>query len=282
MPGNWSREEVETTVADYFAMLESELRGESFNKTVHRRALRELLDGRSDSAIERKHQNISAALIELGYPYIEGYKPLGNYQQLLFDVIEDRLAGSGDLVQLVSNQVTAPVEVPELDEILAALDEPPARSGERRSVVYERARQGTAPAAIDYLGREARNAALGTAGERFVIKFEKARLHHVGCSELADRVEHVSVTEGPAAGFDVRSFNADGTDRLIEVKTTGFGKFTPFYVTRNEVETSVERADAYTLYRAFRFRKRPRLFILDGSLRETCRLDPVQYVGRVA
>jgi hypothetical protein len=241
-----------------------------------------LLDGRSDTAIERKHQNISAALIELGYPYIQGYKPLTNYQQLLFDVVEDRLTGAQDLVHLVEENVVAPVEEPDLDEILAVVEDPPVRAAERRQAVYERRQERKKFTPVDYLGREARNSALGTAGERFVIKFEKARLQHAGRSQLAERVEHVAVTEGPSAGFDVRSFNTDGSDRLIEVKTTGFGKFTPFYVTRNEIETSVTRADAYALYRAFRFRERPRLFMVDGSLTDTCLLSPVQYVGRVA
>ncbi|MBW3554818.1 MAG: hypothetical protein KY466_15000 [Gemmatimonadetes bacterium] len=47
--GNWSREEVEATAASYFAMLEHGLRGESFNKAEHRRALLPLLDGQAFS-----------------------------------------------------------------------------------------------------------------------------------------------------------------------------------------------------------------------------------------
>ena len=49
----WSREEVEATVADYFAMLDKELRGADYNKTTHRRALSQLLQGGWDGAIER-------------------------------------------------------------------------------------------------------------------------------------------------------------------------------------------------------------------------------------
>lgn len=43
MPGDWSRLEVEATVADYVAMLESEIRGEPYSKAEHRRALQPLL-----------------------------------------------------------------------------------------------------------------------------------------------------------------------------------------------------------------------------------------------
>src|SRR6476469_6201410 len=66
MPNDWSREEVEATVADYLAMLSAELAGVPYNKAVHRRELVKLLDNRSEQAIEFKHANISAVLIDLG------------------------------------------------------------------------------------------------------------------------------------------------------------------------------------------------------------------------
>lgn len=44
--------------------------------------------------------------------------------------------------------------------------------------------------------------------------------------------------EGAGTGYDVQSFNGDGSSRLIEVKTTGLGKYFPFNVTVNEVRCS--------------------------------------------
>ena len=49
---DWSREEVEATVADYFAMLEAELAGTRYDKTEHRRQLLPMLDARSEGSIE--------------------------------------------------------------------------------------------------------------------------------------------------------------------------------------------------------------------------------------
>ena len=43
MKTDWSREEVEATVSDYFEMLDSELRGTEYNKTSHRRNLSKFL-----------------------------------------------------------------------------------------------------------------------------------------------------------------------------------------------------------------------------------------------
>lgn len=80
---DWSEEEVLATVEDYFDMLRAEAAGEPYNKSEHNRALRQLLNGRSKSSVELKHQNISAVLDALGLPYINGYKPRGNSQLLL-------------------------------------------------------------------------------------------------------------------------------------------------------------------------------------------------------
>src|SRR5436305_674206 len=92
MSVSWARGEVEATVADYLNMLTQELAGQSYNKTAHRRVLQQRLDSRPESAIERKHQNISAILLEFGCPWIPGYKPLKNYQRLLFEVVEEQVA----------------------------------------------------------------------------------------------------------------------------------------------------------------------------------------------
>jgi hypothetical protein len=85
------------------------------------------------------------------------------------------------------------------------------------------------PIGVNYLEVEARNRLLGDAGEQFAINFERARLIHAGKESLADKIEQVSVSVGPSAGFDIRSFETNGTDRLIEAKTTKYGKSTPFY-----------------------------------------------------
>ena len=93
-------------------MLEAELAGTPFDKTEHRRQLLPMLDARSEGSIEFKHQNISAVLIALGFPYISGYKPRSNYQRLLYEVVSARLASNQGLVALVEADVDRPVAVP--------------------------------------------------------------------------------------------------------------------------------------------------------------------------
>jgi hypothetical protein len=79
----WTPHEVELIVVDYFEMLRAELAGEPYSKAEHSRELRPNLNDRSKQSIEDKHRKISAVLIELGQPYIDGYKPAPNIQKTL-------------------------------------------------------------------------------------------------------------------------------------------------------------------------------------------------------
>ncbi|MFC1531308.1 DUF3883 domain-containing protein, partial [Gemmatimonadota bacterium] len=276
---DWTRVEVEATVADYLEMLWLELHGEPHVKVEHRRRLQRLLDDRSEAAIERKHQKISAILIELGLPYVSGYKPLSNYQALLFDVVEDRVASSESLTQLVSRQVDEPAVPPALTDWEEVLVAP---STGRRGAEGAQSWQRRTARKIDYLAREARYASLGQAGEVFVLEFERARLKGQGEERLAQRIEHISETRGDGEGFDILSFEPGGREKIIEVKTTAFAKETPFCVTRNELRISEEYTDEYSLYRVFDFGRAPRLFTLSGELRSMCVLDPTQFIARAA
>jgi hypothetical protein len=279
MSGPWTREEVEATVADYLHMLTQELAGQSYNKTEHRRALQRKLDNRPEGAIERKHQNISAILLELGCPWISGYKPLSNYQRLLFEVVEEQVATNPLFDQVALRAADQPAILPLLSDFKEVLVSSPTvrHRAKDRQVPYGLREKGFKR---DYLMREARNASLGRAGEEFVAAYERARLHALGKKDLSDRVEHVTETKGDGLGFDVWSFEETGRDRFIEVKTTAFAKETPFFISRNEVEFSKSFAKQFQLYRLFEFRKLPRMFSLTGAITDNCILDPVTYVGR--
>jgi hypothetical protein len=274
----WSDIEVEAIVADYFAMLEKELRGIPYSKTDHRRALRPLLSNRSDGSIERKHQNISAVLMEARFPYIRGYKPLSQYQNLLADVVFEHLEDDAVLGQLALDFAEAAVPIPPVADVLRLMTAPPtiletARVALAQQPSVRRARR------IDYLAREARNRTLGTNGEALVVSYERARLSSMGHGVLADRVEHVSQTRGDGLGYDVLSFSSEGRERFIEVKTTQLGPLTPFYITPGEVSFSAEHATDYSLYRVYEFTSDPRMFSLDGRVDESCTMTPAQYVA---
>jgi len=269
---DWSPEEVAATVADYLSMLLAELSGQAVNKSAHRRALLDKLNGRTEAAIEFKHANISAAMLELGLPYIKGYQPRANFQRdALLREIEMQVVGHQRLDAVVMDAARREVVELERDDFVAVKEAPPEANLEVREAVPWQARRAFRR---DYLEQEAANRSLGRAGEDFVVRFERWRLLQLGLGQLAERVEHVAKTRGDGLGYDVLSFASDGVERFIEVKTTAFGKRTPFFVSLNEVEFARARAQNFSLYRVFDFRDEPRLFELPGKIDSHCLLDP--------
>lgn len=271
---DWSREEAEAIVADYLQMLTLELAGQNYSKTAHRRKLQEKLQDRSDASIEFKHGNISAAMIDLGFPYIRGYKPRSNYQILLATVAVDQVRGKTTLDKVALAAVEQPALVPALTDFAKVKSDAPQKQNRVAEVSNPLLFK---PIKRDYLEREARNISLGLAGEEFIVQFEHWRLIQLGQPRLADKVDHVSQSKGDGLGYDVLSFDSDGKERFIEVKTTTFGRDTPFFVSRGELALSHGAKDQFYLYRLFEFRNAPRLFDLKGSLDQHCVLDPVTY-----
>lgn len=276
---DWSEDEVLRVVADYFAMLESEMAGEAYNKSDHRKALLPSLSNRSERSIELTHQNVSGVLVEMGQPYIEGYKPRFNYQAILAQEVERFLDDHPDLcLRLAEATRLNPKELQAVhstrfDQLIEA---PPERLITSRSPakpwLTRKARK------VDFAERDAANRRLGTLGEQFVFDFEKYRLNQAGRDDLASKVTWASRDIGDGLGFDILSFDAtDESERMLEVKATGLGKFSPFYVSANEVRCSEDIPNQYQLFRVFDFGKTPRIYILHGSLRELCQLEPVLY-----
>lgn len=182
----WTNQEVEHIVNDYFEMLFKELRGEPYSKTEHRRNVLPKLNGRSKGAVEFKHQNVSAILAKLGYPYIEGYKPAKNYQNILSDAVEEYIKREPlffrTLIVTASSEDLPTVE-PGQAVFENCLEAPPESSkiGEfaelqSRSYIGRR---------FDYAKRESENRRLGELGEHFVIAVERDRLLKAGKPELA-------------------------------------------------------------------------------------------------
>lgn len=273
----WNRWEIDAAVAAYIDMLQKERRGEPYVKAQAVRTLGEILPARSSGSIERKFQNVSAILDESGLPWIEGYKPLANYQDELAIAVLDsistqRRVGEG-LAVYGSTALPPPQPTPlATDDVLVT---PPGR-GERGPNPPSRVglTGGVLPAMRDF-----RTKPLGDAGEEWVVGLERQRLMRIGRADLAGRVVWAAREIGDGLGYDVASFFPDGRERLIEVKTTNYGVRTPFFITKGEVSFSERRPDAFSLYRVHGFARDPRLYVLDGSVRERARLDPQVFLG---
>lgn len=270
----WSDREVELAVQDYFAMLFAELKGEKYVKSQHNKLLAERLNGRSRGSVEFKHENISAVLLELELPYIDGYKPRKNVQGLLRNIVEHYAWAYRDVLKQADIQAT-PVEPQRLDAIdwSGVLVEPPE---------LKPAKQARSPAPphfrreFNFAGQEANNRRLGELGEQFVLKYETIRLENTGKHDLARHVEWVAENDA-GAGFDILSFDDRDKERFIEVKTTNYGRSFPFMISPNEVRVSEREAHRYCLYRLFTYRANPRLFMLHGNIKTHCNLEVENY-----
>lgn len=277
---HWTDHEIALTVADYMKMLTLELAGQSYNKSAHRRALLEQLNERSNAAVELKHQNISAVLRDLNCFWIPGYKPRGNYQDALARYVEHWINTHPEFDRASQFVVEQPAFMPTGIELSKLVVDAPAPSNEVKESHPAYAIKRSA-SKRDYVAQEARNSALGNAGELLAMEYEEFRLRSAGKRALAERIEHVSQSQGDGLGYDILSFETSGEERFVEVKTTAFAKETPFYATRNEVSFSEEFQSQFHLYRLFEFRKAPKLFSLRGAIGTHCHMDPVSFICKL-
>tara|TARA_R110000772_G_scaffold187380_5_gene298529 strand:- start:17176 stop:18015 length:840 start_codon:yes stop_codon:yes gene_type:complete len=265
---DWNEREIDLIVADYFDMRDMELRGERYVKSQRNAALQSLI-GRSRGSIELKHQNISAVLMKLGEPWISGYKPMMNFQTALIEGIERFIEsqtgrvipfpvqkkGVADAAQLFLEQA------PDMTQEEVDDDE-----GIKRLIRK-----------FDPAARDARNRELGKLGEARVLASEQTRLTSDGRADLADKIRWVSELDGDGAGYDILSFEKDGSERYLEVKTTVGYRRTPFYLSRNEIRFSQERPDGFRLFRLYDFAKAPKAFVIEPPLEHRLVLEPTNY-----
>lgn len=297
---DWKDDELDAIVADYFAMLALDAAGEHFVKAHRARALMERT-GRSHRSVEFKHMNISAVAAELGLPHVRGYRPMANYQAAIFDAIDRHLDAHPEIL---SDDVFTLLPVAQQWGGIWALDRTETEEviGPNRGVAESASRfdfagishppliltetpppgpartprpEGVARLVRKYdpAARDHRNRALGKLGEEHVFHHERARLIAHDRPDLARRIEWTSQERGDGAGYDIKSFDPSGAERLIEVKATRGGPTTPFYLTRNEREVSHAHPAAWRLYRLHDLSAAPGLFVLPPPLEASVTLQ---------
>ena len=138
------------------------------------------------------------------------------------------------------------------------------------------------PTSIDFIEKEIKNKHLGLLGELFILRSEVEFLKLNDKVELADKVQHVSVTIGDGLGYDILSFDLNGNEKRIEVKTTRSDITRPFYLTKNELEYSILNSDNYFLYRLFDFDSnlnKGKYYIIKGDLTNSVNLDSILFIA---
>ena len=121
------------------------------------------------------------------------------------------------------------------------------------------------------------NKKLGDRGEKVVLDFEKERLKN---TIYKDQVERVSL-KSDSLGYDILSFEEDGTERYIEVKATrskvGDANF---FLTINELKTAQEKEN-YFIYMVYDIlSKEPKIWIIGNPFNpenKSINIEPINF-----
>ena len=281
---DWSDEELDLIVADHFTMLAAEQADEFYVKAHHAKSLMNEI-GRTHRSVEFKHMNLSAVLSELGLPTIKGYKPKPNFPAIdrylsshpdAWEIGDARLlpitqrlgGGSRGGGKTIPASGVAENAAPFAHSLLKITTPPLVGPARARPEGLQRLVRKFDPA-----GRDARNRILGRLGEQHVLNHEIASLIAADRMDLAKKVEWTADVLGDGAGYDIRSFDPTGNERLIEVKSTRGGPTADFFITRTEREVSQERPDAWRLYRLHTLSAAPGMFVLPPPLEASVRLE---------
>lgn len=280
---DWTESEIDAAVASYFAMLSDDIAGRSFNKAEQNRALQAIIP-RNRGSIEFKHQNISAVMLGLGQPWITGYKPKANFQNALVDGVLRWLEANEDWLMVRGlNQQRAKAgggQVPFLDPAAERLiqygaapsqrNDPPPIDTEFMAAIGRK---------FDVAARDARNRALGRAGEEVVFAEEQRTLRAAGREDLARKTRWTSLEDGDGYGYDIASFEPNGREKLLEVKTTNGWERTPFHLSANELAVADTRREHWQLVRVWNFARQPSAFVLRPPMQSHVELTPTSFLA---
>ena len=98
----------------------------------------------------------------------------------------------------------------------------------------------------------------GDRGEAFVYNFEKERLRKAGKVTLASQIDWVS-RRSVGKGYDILSYEEDGSPRFIEVKSST-GRGMTVFMSDNEWQVAKREKGAYYIYRVTNVATAPVLF----------------------
>lgn len=102
---------------------------------------------------------------------------------------------------------------------------------------------------IDFEKQAKKQKDLGNKGEELVKEREITYLTECGCVLEASKV--AIVMDGN--GYDVLSFDENGNEKYIEVKTTTGDEYSPFNLTENEIAFMQANLNKYWIYRLYNY-----------------------------
>jgi hypothetical protein len=281
-PDNWNFEETEF-LCDYYIKELKDILSNNVVKTLAK-AKSELMPilNKSSKSIRYKLQHISSILVNSDLPYIEEFKPIPRAEIDLIDFNE-----TYNLKKILTEKFNDKSFISFLDSIannqnfISEFDKQVEIEKQPQQDIFEednlpQQKSIKIRPKINYVEREIRNSKLGEEGEKWVLEFEEQKLKNLGLTDLANEIVWASKNVGDGLGYDIISFNSQREKIYIEVKTTCLGKFSAFYLTKKELEVSVE-INNYKIYRVFDFDKETKIYIVEDNLINQLDLTPTTY-----
>ncbi|MDD5731953.1 MAG: DUF3883 domain-containing protein [Patescibacteria group bacterium] len=269
------------------------LKEKIFNKRISDKNRDDLL------AFQESLQDIKTLYNYMDWRQRESYKELESYllSRLVSSSYPSLRSGSANNRRSDANKSESIINVKGEDEYLDKLenvgnntdkitvDESENISGENSEEEgeYQRNFEGRK---VDFEELNKENASLGLKGEKAIIEYEKEILTRFGRADLAEQVRHIAEDEGAGTGYDVLSFDIEGNQKKIEVKTTKRNKQTPFILSENEVAFMQSELENCYLYRLFNFDDKKGTGELDiakgyEAIMAKYNLKPSQYKVRI-
>ena len=150
------------------------------------------------------------------------------------------------------------------------------QSGKGHRSSSERQKSAAKTSKIDHMRKAFINKRIGDLGEEFAILFERWRLRER--PDLQKQIHHIS-KENDAAGYDILSFEEDGTCRFVEVKSTMGALNTPFFVSAREIETAEVKKEGYVILRVFDLKVSPKCCEIRFPFDNIIELSPSSFVA---
>lgn len=196
--------------------------------------------------------------------------------EVIFDVLEYQNPASDKLVSLYEwgPGITTEHEVIDISKI--AFNRTNAPEASNKTAVRGK---NNRKVKINWAERDEKNRNLGLMGEKLVLQYEIQKLTELGLTHLAERVTHTAESSD-SDGYDILSFDEQGIEKYIEVKTTRQSKQSPFFISRNEVEFSKIQGLQYWIYRVYNFNEKKNeadFYIMQGSVEKYFDLTPENY-----
>lgn len=107
---------------------------------------------------------------------------------------------------------------------------------------------------VDHQKKAKADEEVGRLGEEFALRYEQWRLRNH--PKLLARIEHVSLYDD-TLGYDIASFEENGSPRYVEVKATLGPLETRFFLSANELAAATVHGNAYVILRTARLGSDP-------------------------